>query len=44
MGEDRHMIWEGGSWGDTPLDCRFGPAEVELDVVYIGSLETATSL
>lgn len=33
MGEDRHMIWEGGSWGDTPLDCRFGPAEVELDVV-----------
>ncbi len=33
MGEDDHMIWQGGRWDDhDPRNCRYGPAEVEVEV------------
>jgi hypothetical protein len=32
MGDDHQMMWKSGRWDDEMENCRFGPAEVELEI------------
>ena len=32
IGDDRHVMWRDGRWGDPARNCRYGPLEVVLEV------------